>query len=114
MAGYDLKINGANIVFIGSFNPSIFHPQWLVLEQLISKEEAQSAEIQIIHPEIAQFNVNKITYQITRERCILETQFEPRFKILKDLALGIFGLLHFSPIHMVGGYRDLHGDWWTM
>jgi len=102
------QIEGTSIVLLGSFNPKIFQPSWLASEGLVPKEEADSSEISVIHPEISVFSINKIDYQINRDQFLVSTSFQPSFKILKDLVIGIFDLLHFTPIHALGMNRDFH------
>lgn len=102
------KIEGIAIALIGSFNPSIFQPAWLAAEGLISKEDGESAEIKVIHPEIASFGVKKMQLEITRERFLIQTAYSPSFPLVRDLALGVFEILHYTPVKMMGINRDAH------
>ena len=47
-----IALEGASIVFIGSFNPAIFHPSWYVAEGLWSKTELENAEVDVIAADI--------------------------------------------------------------
>lgn len=102
------QTEGMSIALLGSFNPKIFQPHWLSSQGLIPKEEADSAEVSVIHPDISSFKINKINFQIVQDRFFVSTSFEPSFKILKDLVVGVFDLLHFTPIHSLGMNRDFH------
>ena len=52
----ELKVEGHNIVIIGSFNPQIFQPAWFANEGLVRKGEAETAKIVIIHNRIVSFS----------------------------------------------------------
>lgn len=45
------EIDGSSIVVLGSFNPAIFHPLWFKINQLIRPEEADSAKLEVTHPQ---------------------------------------------------------------
>ena len=49
------EISAASIVMVGYFNPQIFQPFWLAMHGVISEEEAESANIGFVHPEITRF-----------------------------------------------------------
>jgi hypothetical protein len=102
------KIEGVAIVLIGSFNPAILQPAWLASESLVSKDDSESAEISVIHPEISSFTLKKMQFEITRDRFIIQTTYAPSFLLLRDLAIGVFGVLHYTPINMMGLNRDSH------
>ncbi len=51
----NLVIQSVNIVVLGKFNPSIFHPAWFAAQNLIRTKEADAANIQIVHPEASFF-----------------------------------------------------------
>ena len=46
------EMGGVSIVLVGQFNPPIVTPQWLARHSLVSGEEADNAEIGVIHKEI--------------------------------------------------------------
>ena len=49
---YKVKSQMVDIVFLGRFNPSIFQPMWFSSHGLLREEEADEAEIGLIHPEV--------------------------------------------------------------
>jgi hypothetical protein len=102
------KIEGISLVLLGSFNPKIFHPIWFAAENMVSRQEAEAAEIGVIHPEVATFTMNKIKYEITRDRFVLNTTFSPLYNVLRDIALGAFTLLHHTPITALGLNYEVH------
>lgn len=103
-----LKINGHSIVLIGNFNPKIFQPAWFGSEGLIQKKEAEQSTIEIIHPDVVIFSLEWLRVMVTRERFSVETFQEPFDEILRDLVLGTFKLLRYTPITQIGINRDMH------
>lgn len=108
MTESDIKIEASSIVLLGSFNPKIFHPVWFASEGMVSKQEAESAEISVIHPEISSFSMSKLQYEITRDRFMVQTTYAPSFAVMKDLVLGAFGLLHYTPVLSLGLNHEFH------
>lgn len=108
MADHVPKLDTVNLILLGSFNPKIFQPAWFASEGLVSKEEADEADVRVVHPEISAFTMNKITFEITRDRIVISAALEPLFKVIRDIAVGTFDLLHFTPIHSVGINREFH------
>jgi hypothetical protein len=58
MAVLNCELEGAGIVLVGSFNPSIFQPKWLASKDIIGVAEGEEAKIQIISPEISSFSAD--------------------------------------------------------
>jgi len=96
------------IVLLGSFNPKIFQPVWLGTEGLVSKTEAERAEIQVIHPEVAVLSVGPFSLQVLGERFVAETDQPAYFVPLRDLVVGIFRLLRHTPARALGINRQMH------
>lgn len=99
-------IQGMSIVLLGDFNPKIFQPAWFAHENLIRAPEAEAADIKIINPEIVIFELEWLSVQITRDRCIFGTTQEAYYEIVRDLCLGTFKLLRHTPIQKMGINRD--------
>jgi hypothetical protein len=102
------EINGASIVVRGSFNPTIFHPVWFKTHTLIRDEEADTAELEVTHPEISVFSVDWFRLQVMRERFSIETTDSAHFEPLRDLVSGTFSLLEHTPVSAVGLNRMMH------
>ncbi len=99
----ELTREGASIVFVGSFNPTIFQPAWFAHNELVASEEAEAAEIGIVHPEIVQFALRWLLFEADRERITLKTtESDPSGLMIRDLALGMFILLSHTPVTAVG------------
>lgn len=102
------EINGASIVVLGSFNPAIFHPVWFKTHGLIRDEEADTAKLEVTHPEISVFSVDWFRLQVLRERFSIETSDSAHFEPLRDLVLGTFSLLEHTPVSAMGLNRMMH------
>lgn len=98
-----LQIEARSLVLIGNFNPLIFQPSWLSLKNLIQEEEAESANIEVIHPEITKFDIGDwLKVEVTVNRCSFSTAKEPYFDPMKDLVLSIFQILRETPMSAFG------------
>ena len=102
------EIEGVGIVLVGSFNPKIFQPAWFAAENLIREEEAQAANIQLIHQQVAIFSLDWLHLQVTDEQFSATTIQSHFYEPLRDLVLGTFRLLRHTPIHKMGLNRDSH------
>jgi len=101
--------NGVSIVLVGSLNPAIFHPSWFAANDLLSKSDIESAEVEIIHRNIAMFKVGDwLRIQVEPNRFLAETT-EPPFVRLFDLVVRTFreALIH-TPINKMGINRRVH------
>jgi hypothetical protein len=101
--------NSVSIVLVGSLNAAIFHPSWFVANNLLSKDDIESAEVEIIHRGIALFKVGDwLRVQVEPNRFVAETT-EPPFVRLHDLVVRTFreALMH-TPIFQMGINRTVH------
>jgi hypothetical protein len=105
----DPELSSAAIVLVGQFNPTIFQPYWFAANELVSEEAAKSAQISVIHPEVAAFTIDMyFNLQVTRNRFAIETAVAP-WIVISDLAVRIFGgLLPHTPIGRMGINRTVH------
>lgn len=101
--------NSVSIVLLGSLNPAIFHPSWFVVNNLLNKGEAESAEIEIMHGSIAIFKVGDwLRVQVESNRFFAVTT-EPPFVRLYDLISRTFReALNHTPLSMMGINRQVH------
>ncbi|MFA6413518.1 MAG: hypothetical protein WCW53_12550 [Syntrophales bacterium] len=101
--------NSVSIVLVGSLNPAIFHPSWFVANDLLSKSDIESAEVEIVHRNIAIFKVGDwLRIQVDPNRFVAETT-EPPFIRLFDIVVRTFkeALIH-TPIIKMGINRRVH------
>jgi hypothetical protein len=102
------KSSDVGVVFLGSFNPAIFNPDWLVLNGVIGKTQAEAQEILFITPQVSQFRVSAYQYQITPQRFQVMFESAPYVE-LQDAVSKIFQeLLPHTPIHHLGINRSVH------
>lgn len=99
-----------SIVLIGSLNPAIFHPSWFAAHNLLRAAEAEAAVTNIVHPDVASFKTEWLEVSVVRERLQISTAQEPQYEALRDIAVGILGLLSHTPIRAMGINRDFHFD----
>jgi hypothetical protein len=95
------------IVALGDFNPAIFQPLWFSLNGLMPEEETKSAEISIIHKQLASFVMGKIQVQVDDSRLAFTTFESPQLPLLRDLTLGTLTILEHSPLRAIGLNRDM-------
>lgn len=105
-----IKIQGISIVLIGNLNPAIFHPSWFAAHNLLRPEEADAATINIVHQDVASFKTEWLEVNIVRERFQISTVQESYYEALRDMTVGVLGLLSHTPIRFMGVNRDFHFD----
>src|SRR6266540_2804734 len=102
------EIRGISIVITGQFNPTIFQPQWFSTEGLLTGAEADSATIQIIHPDVAAFELPWLSIQVQRERFQATCISQPHFERVAALVCDAFELLRHTPLRMLGINHEAH------
>jgi hypothetical protein len=98
----------AAIVFTGSFNPSIFQPAWFSRQNLISNDEADAADVKILHAQVSHFESESFVVQVTAERFLAATKPTAHYAVLRDLVLGTFFILEHTPVTGMGLNRMIH------
>ena len=102
------EIDGVSVVLRGNFNPSIFTPAWFVLHQLLPSTAADTATLQVAHPEVTQFSFDWLSLQVTTDMFIAETAQAPHIRV-RDLVLRVFKEhLHHTPLQLMGLNRNVH------
>lgn len=90
------------LVLIGAFTPVRFSPQWLAAHNVIDQAQAAAAEIEIVHEEVAKFDLDWCKVLVQRERFQASTNEVP-FVRLCDFVTKIFGeVVTTAPIRGVG------------
>ncbi len=103
-----LELQGATIVLLGSFNPAIFHPAWFAANDLLRQKEADNANIEVTHIEVAAFSTEWLQINCTRERFQATTIQQAFSESLRDLVLGILTLLSHTPVKAMGLNTEFH------
>lgn len=102
MSTFKLTTQEANIVLVGSFNPAIFHPEWLLRNELISEDDIKDQKIEIIHNDLTKFSLAWLAIQIHNNKFIARTNDPAQFSPLKDLMASIFTILEHTPVEQMG------------
>lgn len=92
----------ATLVVVGNFNPAVFSPFWFKSHDLLRDAEADSAEIQVVSPDITLFKTEWLEVDARANRLQFRTQQEPYFPVLRDLMLGSLALFPAVPIIQSG------------
>jgi len=101
------EVDNANVVFVGDFNPTIFRVDWLGAQGLLSSEDVEAANIDVVHPDLSRFSCEWLVIQVERHRFLAETPCHPHVR-LGDLVVRLFGdLLPHTPVGMVGINRTV-------
>ncbi len=94
------------IVVLGAFNPAIFQPSWFAQEGLVRPEEAEAAQLEIVHPEITIFQLDWVRFEATRDRLAVHSLRESHYEASRDLVVGVLDLLRHTPTRVVGINHD--------
>lgn len=97
-----------SIVLLGDFDPRIFAPAWFGKNELIRPTEADEADVEIVNPEVAEFGLDWVRLQVTREHFAVDTSQDAFFEASRDLVLGTFELLRHTPLKAMGINRHEH------
>ena len=102
------ELGDVAIVLLGSFNPRIFRPDWFAKSGLVSQDEANAADIELIHSEITIFRMDWLSVRVEQQRFQVITQEAP-FVRLSDLVIRTFKeFLSHTPIGKIGINRGVH------
>ena len=102
------EISGVQIVVLGQFNPAIFAPAWFALNGLLREGVTTNAQVQVIHPQVADFTADWLHLKVMSERFEVTTQQAP-YERLRDLVVRVFSeCLHHTPVTAFGINRNVH------
>jgi hypothetical protein len=108
MTAAEAEIEGMSVVLLGSFNPAIFQPAWFASENLISRDLTEAAEIGIVHRQMVTFTAGWFEIIVSEDRFSVASLTAPSYDLLRDLVLGTFRLLRYTPIRAMGLNKDVH------
>lgn len=98
----EISVEEISLVFVGDFNPTIFHPMWFLHEELIRESEANEAKIDVSHQDVSSFRLDWLTVQVLRDRFTATIKADVFKKHLGDLVLNVFSKLSHTPIRSFG------------
>jgi hypothetical protein len=102
------QLRGLTLALIGDLNPVIFQPRWFSSEKLLTDEEAGTATINVIHPDIASFGLPWINLTVQRDRFDVMCAAQPYFERVVALVCQTFDRLQHTPIRMMGINNEAH------
>jgi hypothetical protein len=108
MSSVAAEIEGMSIVLLGSFNPTIFQPAWFASEELIARDLADAADVGIVHRQMVNFTAGWFQISVTEDRFSVTSLTAPSDDLVRDLVLGTFRLLRYTPITAMGLNKDVH------
>lgn len=96
-------VNGFySVVLLGSFNPLIFHPLWLLKKRLIPESDVVNKQI-VINSQVSQYPIGDwMQMTVTPDRCEFKIQKPERIVVMKDLIMGTLNSLPETPIIAMG------------
>lgn len=98
------QFQALTIVVVGRFNPAIFHPLWFSKTEMFSESEINDASdtLGIVHPDIADFQLDWCKVHVTENRFTVTTRMDAYFTRLNELVQLSFGLLSHTPVIALG------------
>ncbi len=107
-----------SIVLLGQFSPVVFHPAWFSSKALVQPEEADRAEISVIHPGLSSFRCGDwLDVQVSTDRFSASTGRISHSPVLRDLVVGTLNILGRTNIRAIGINTAFHrsmpstGEW---
>lgn len=105
-----LEEDRPSIVVAGTFDPRLLHPQWFRAEGLLGQEEADGAEVKVVHPDVTEWSTDQIFVQATRVRFMAQGVVTSAAEQVRDLVLGVLKVLDRVPASAIGVNRSMHFD----
>jgi hypothetical protein len=104
------KLEALSLTLLGSFDPSIFHPEWFKYNSILKGLDADRLRIKIVHPEVAELTGEWFHLHALKDRVTLRASRSLDFERLCTLAHGIFVFLERCPVSVVQLRRAMHFD----
>src|SRR5438128_7714194 len=105
-----LQEEALTLVFVGSFNPAIFHPEWFGRMKLVAEQDAKDAlpDLKFLSHEAADVTVAGIHLQCLPERLTLSTPNPARYEQLQELTVAMLEILPHTPFRACGINHSVH------
>lgn len=102
------EISSSAVVLLGSFNPTIFQPEWFARQKLLPVDEAEKAIVKVVVPQVCQFETERFYLQVTNDRFQAGSKPNTEPASLPDLVGGTFFILEHTPVKGMGLNRAMH------
>lgn len=97
------ELSAVSLIFVGSFNPQIFQPAWFAAQGLLRENEAETADIAVVHSEVVAFTTESVALEAQRERLAISTKPETdAVEVVRDLAISTLSILRHTPVYSFG------------
>ena len=102
------EISSVSVILLGDFNPAIFTPAWFALHGLLPKGAADSADLNVAHPQTTSFSADWLQLNVLVDQFSAETRQAPHIRLC-DLVVRVFKehLFH-TPLRALGINRQVH------
>lgn len=101
-------LDEATIVVKGRFNAAIFSPLWFRSTDLISAEDLEDSEVEVITPDFAKFRCGWLSCLVTPDSMQLSATDPAEFERVRDASAGVLNTLRHTPIGAMGVNRTVH------
>lgn len=91
-----------SFVALGSFNPQIFHPAWLLKEGIISPKDADAIEVKINSRNISVLSNSWLGVEARDLILKVTVNQKAYYEIVRDIVGGIFQVLNNTPVRALG------------
>ena len=102
------EIGGCTIVLLGAFSPLAFSPKWFAINGIVSNEQAEAAQVTVLHNELSVFRIGKFSFAIEENRFSADTTEAPWIDLCDLVSKTFSDFLPFTPINQMGINRLVH------
>ena len=109
MPAATLQEEGLTVIFVGSFNPAIFHPEWFARMGVIPIDDIKegAADVKFLSHDAADVTFSGMKLQCLPERLTISAVNPGRFAQLQELLIATLRILPHTPFHACGINRSL-------
>jgi len=88
------------IMIVGSFNPSIQHPEWYIRQGVVSEDATW--KVKVVSEEVAQFTINELRITCTRKNLSISVNGLAHMELVLDTINSVCSLLNDTPMRACG------------
>ncbi len=96
----DPKIEEADIVMLGAFNPAIFHPEWFFRQGLA--DQSDSDKVNVVSRAASEIHLGNIHLTCVENRLVFQISNMAYAEAMQDLAVGVLAKLPHTPLEACG------------